>query len=171
MSDSLWPKLDSAARSALPFVSAFVCVLLGVMTWPLPSFGMIAPPLALIAVYYWSIHRPDLFGPGLAFVIGLLHDVVHYLPIGLSALLFVAAHQIIFHQRRFFTGHSFFVMWWGFALTCVMVQMAGWLLHSLVNWQILPPLPIIAQTGLAVAAFPLLCWIFIHIQRATTYDN
>ena len=34
----------------------------------------------------------------------------------LSALLFVAMHHLVFSQRRFFAGHSFFMMWWGFAL-------------------------------------------------------
>ncbi len=93
MLDTIWQRLDSGTRMALPFVTALLCTLLGVIAWPLPWFGAVAPPLALMAVYYWAIHRPDLFRPGMAFVIGLLHDTINGLPLGLSALLFVAAYD------------------------------------------------------------------------------
>ncbi len=108
-------------------VDGVLCTLLSVVTWPLPHLGAVAPPLGLIALYYWTSHRPDLFRPGMAFLIGLLSDVINFLPLGLSALLFVAAHQMIFHQRRFFAGHSFFMMWSGFILTVLAVMLSEWL--------------------------------------------
>jgi rod shape-determining protein MreD len=166
MLDAVLQRLDSAARMALPFATALLCTLLGVIAWPLPWFGAVAPPLALMAVYYGAIHRPDLFRPGMAFVIGLLHDTINFLPLGLSALLFVAAHQLIFRQRRFFAGHSFFMMWWGFALTVLIVMAAEWLLQGLIGWQLLPVLPVVMQCLLAIVLFPLPCWLLIRLQRA-----
>src|SRR5581483_8432401 len=109
-------RVDTGARLALPFAITLLFALLGVVAWPLPYFGQVAPPLALIAVYYWAVHRPDLFRPYMAFLIGILNDVLHDLPLGLSALIFVGMHQLVYSQRRFFAGHSFFMMWWGFAL-------------------------------------------------------
>src|ERR1700677_1114140 len=96
----LLQRLDSGARLALPFAVTLLFVLLGVVAWPLPYLGEVAPPLALIAVYYWAIHRPDLFRPYMAFLVGLLNDALHYLPLGLSALVFVGMHQLVFSQRR-----------------------------------------------------------------------
>ncbi len=119
----------------MPCIITVVFTLLGVAACPRPYFGEVAPPLALIAVYYWAIHRPDLFRPSMAFLIGLLNDVLHFLPIGLSAMLFVGAHQLVFSQRRFFAGHSFFMMWWGFALTILI-----WLLGS--EWALAEPVPL-----------------------------
>src|ERR1700679_278021 len=107
MFSNIGQRFDTGARLALPFVTAFLCVLFGVIVWPLPWLGPVVPPLALMAVYYWAIHRPDLFCPSLAFIIGLLNDILSGLPPGLSAFLFVAAHQVVFRQRRFFAGHSF----------------------------------------------------------------
>src|SRR5271154_2136448 len=100
MLDSVLQRLDHAARTALPFVTTLLCVLLGAAAWPVPYLGAVAPPLALMAVYYWAIHRPDLLRPWMVFVIGFLNDAVHDMPLGLSALLFVAAHQVVFRQRR-----------------------------------------------------------------------
>src|ERR1700729_3494673 len=96
----LWQRLDQTARLTVPFMVTLCFTLLGAAVWPVPYFGEVAPPFALIAVYYWAIHRPDLFRPSMAFIIGLLNDMLHSLPPGLSALVFVGAHQLVFSQRR-----------------------------------------------------------------------
>lgn len=165
MFDIVLHRLDHAARMSLPFATTLLCVLLGAAAWPIPHLGAVAPPLALIAVYYWAIHRPDLFRPGMAFLIGFLNDILHGLPLGLSALLFVAAYQLVLGQRRFFAGHSFFMMWAGFALTALGVAAAAWLLQSLMAWHLTPPMPVLVQTMLAVVFFPLPCWLLIRLQR------
>lgn len=166
MLDSIWQRLDQGLRTALPFVTALVCALLGVVPWPLPHLGTVAPPLALMALYYWTIHRPDLLRPGMAFVVGLLNDLVQGLPPGLSALLYVGLHQILLRQRRFFAGHAFFMMWSGFALTALAGKLLEWALVCLWGWQLAPILPVAMQTLLAVAFFPIPCWLFIRLQKA-----
>ncbi len=165
MLDVVWQRLDSGARRSLPFVTTLVFTLLGVVAWPLPHFGPVAPPLGLIALYYWTIHRPDLFRPGMAFTIGLLSDIINFLPPGLSALLFVAAHQLVLRQRRFFAGHSFLMTWFGFVLMMSLVMTLEWLLLCLIRWQGLPFFPVFMQALLAMVFFPLPCWLLIRLQR------
>lgn len=171
MLDVVWQRLDNGARLALPFVTTLLCTFFSVVAWPLPHLGAIAPPLGLIALYYWAIHRPDLFRPSMAFVIGLLNDVINSLPLGLSALLFVAAHQLVLHQRRFFTGHSFFMMWFGFILMILTVMIAEWFGICLIHWQATPLLPVITQVILAIVIFPLPCWLLILLQRTVLSQN
>ncbi len=163
----MWQRLDYGSRLGLPLFSAVVCVLLGAMVWPLPYLGTVAPPLALMAVYYWSIHRPDLFRPGMAFLIGLLNDILHDLPLGLSGLLYVAAHQVALSQRRYVVGHSFFMLWSGFILILLGVTLLQWLMMDLLKWQIFPLIPIGIHMAIAIALFPLPCWLFIALQRLT----
>jgi len=165
MLDTIWQRLDHGARLALPFVTTLLCALLSTVTWPLPWFGAIAPPLGLVALYYWSLHRPDLFRPSMAFAIGLLNDVVNFLPLGLSALLFVAAHQLVLRQRRFFAGHSFFMMWIGFALIATLVMLCEWMALGLIRWQWVPFVPPLMQDILVIVIFPLPCWLLIGLQR------
>ena len=115
MSDFFGQRLDQAARSALPLAVTVVFTVLGVMRWPVPYLGSIAPPLALIAVYYWAIHRPDLFRPSMAFFVGMLHDIVNGLPIGVSALLFILVHQSVYKSTflcRAFLSHA--LVWFCF---------------------------------------------------------
>jgi rod shape-determining protein MreD len=167
----LWQRLDQGARLFVPFASTLTFTLLGVIAWPLPYFGAIAPPLALIAVYYWAIHRPDLFGPGMAFIVGLLNDALHFLPLGLSALIFVGTHYLVFSQRRFFAGHSFFMMWWGFTLTVLTVMFTEWVLLSAMPGHAIPFFSVFMQAILSVAIFPLPCWLLIRLQRAALTGN
>ena len=167
MTETIWQRLEHGGRLAVPLLSAVVCVLLGSIVWPLPYLGSVAPPLALMAIYYWALHRPDLLRPGMVFVIGLLHDVVNFLPLGLSAMLFVAAHQLIYRNRRFFVGHSFLMMWSGFILTVTGTMFLQWLLMCLIRWQMIPVLPIMMQMGFAIVFFPLPCWLLIALQRLT----
>ena len=167
MIDTIWQRLDHNGRLALPFLTAVICTLLGSIVWPVPYLGAVVPPLALMAIYYWALHRPDLFRPSMAFAVGLLNDVVNFLPLGLSALLFVLVHQIIFRQRRYFVGHSFFMMWSGFVLTVIAVNILQWAIVGLVRWQVIPIGPILIQILFASAFFPLPCWLLITLQRWT----
>ena len=151
----------------MPSAVSLLMTLCSVVVWPLPYLGTVMPPLAFIAIYYWASHRPDLFPAGIAFVLGLLNDVINDLPLGVSAFLFVLAHQIILQQRRFFAGHSFLMLWSGFALLATALMILEWILVGLVRWQIVPFLPVLVQTVLAIIIFPLPCWIMIRLQKVT----
>ena len=166
MIDLVGQRLDQGARLSLPFVTAVLCTFMSVIAWPLPNIGPIAPPFALVAVYYWALHRPDLFTPGMAFVIGLLFDLINFLPPGISAFLFVLAHHIVLRQRRFFVGHSFFMTWSGFALTAFAVMMGQWIMISIIHWHGMPIFTVLMQILLVIIVFPLPCWLFIRLQRA-----
>jgi rod shape-determining protein MreD len=161
-----WQRLDHGLRLAMPSFAALLMTLLSVVVWPLPHLGPVMPPLAFMALYYWTTHRPDLFPSGIAFITGFLNDVINGLPMGISALLFLVAHYLILRHRRFFAGHSFLMLWSGFALASAGLMAAQWILTSLVGWRISPFLPVLIQTVLAIFVFPLPCWILIRLQRA-----
>lgn len=166
MIETLWQRLDLGARHTLPFATTLLCAFLSVIPWPLPYFGTVTPPLVLITLYYWSVHRPDLFRPWVAFFIGLLHDIINYLPIGVCALLFVALTRLILTQRKFIVDQSFITLWYGFAITALLAALAEWLMISLVRFQAIPATPVILQTILVILIFPLPCWLLIRLQRA-----
>ena len=165
MFELLWQRLDSGARSALPFVTTLLCVFLGTIVWPLPYLGSVAPPLVIVTLYYWSLHRPDLLTPSGAFIIGLLTDIVNFLPLGLSAFLFVGINQLVFTQRRYVTGQPFLTLWAGFALTAFLTALAEWILLAVLRQGLTPVLPAMIQTLLVIAIFPIPCWLLIRLQR------
>jgi rod shape-determining protein MreD len=159
-------RFEQYVRRFLPVAVTFLFVLMGAVAWPLPYIGAIAPSLGLVAVYYWSIHRPDLFRPLHSFLAGVLHDALYFLPLGLSALVFVAVHQLVLRQRRFFVGQTFFMLWAGFALIMLIVMTSEWLLLSLYKGHWMTFMPVFLQGLLTAAVFPLPAWLLIRLQRA-----
>jgi len=158
-------RIEQSVRRTLPLITTLLFLMVGVMSWPLPYVGEIKPSLCLIAIYYWSIHRPDLFGPLAAFVLGVLHDALHGLPIGLTAFVFVAVNQLVLSQRRFFVGHAFYMLWTGFAIIMLLVMLGNWLMLSAVQGQWMSFLPALIQGTITAVIFPLLAWLLIYVQR------
>ena len=169
--EALWQRLDLWMRAALPLILTLFMTLLEIGAWPLPYSGSVRPALGFIALFYWSAHRPDLFTPAMAFAVGLLSDLINGGPTGLSALLFTAAHQIIWRQRGVFAGHSFFMLWLGFVLAVVPLALLQWAGMGLLNWRVAPLLPVLVETILTILLFPLPCWIFIQTQRTALSSN
>jgi len=158
-------KRGRTLRRSIPFVSALCFVLLSGLSLPLPYLSAIVPMLGLMSVYYWGIYRPDLFGPLAVFVIGLTHDLVHLLPIGLSAVLFLVFHQLILGQRRVFVGQIFPVVWLGFALTALIVSSVQWAVLSFLQGQWLSLIPVGGQFLLTVLVYPFPAWLLMRLHK------
>ncbi|HAX90817.1 MAG TPA: rod shape-determining protein MreD [Rhodospirillaceae bacterium] len=155
-----------ALCNALPLATAVLFIFAGVLVLPLPYIGGIAPMFGLVAVYYWSIYRPDLFQPIFVFALGLLNDALHMMPLGLSAAIYLCLYQLIFTQRRIFVGQMFLVIWTGFALTALLTVAVQWVALSLYRDQMLSLQPVLLQYLLTVALFPLPAWVLMRLQRA-----
>lgn len=158
-------RFDQGARRILPFGLSLLFLFGGVVTWPLPHIGAIAPSLGLAAIYYWALHRPDLLTPLGVFFLGLLNDGMNYLPFGLSAFIFVAVYQLALSQRRYFVGQVFYMLWAGFGLVAVLAMVVQWLGLSIFGDNPVPFGLVFVQTLLSVVIFPAPAWILIHIQR------
>jgi rod shape-determining protein MreD len=160
-----WSRLDPFLRRLIPLLTTALALLCNLTPWPLPHFGDIAPPFVLMAVYYWSIHRPDLLGALPCFLIGLFLDFAFGVPLGLHALLFVVVHGLLISQRRFFVGHAFVMSWVGFAGVAVMSALLSYGGISLFGDGDIKLIPLLLQAVMAILVFPLPAWFFISVQR------
>lgn len=166
MFSSFHQKFGQIIRNLLPIESALVLLLLGGIIWPIPYVGEVTPSLPLVAVFYWAIYRPDLFRPWFVFLLGLLNDALHYMPLGFSAVLFLGIYQLAYANRRYFAGQVFYVIWFGFAVLAILSAFATWSALSLYYGAALTVLPVVVQCGITVALFPLPAWVLIRLQRA-----
>jgi rod shape-determining protein MreD len=165
MFSSAYHRLDQTIRHMLPLLLTLIAALLTAVPWPWPEFAPVAPPFALMAVYYWSIHRPDLFGTLAAFVVGLIVDALAASPFGLHALCFVAIHELCLRQRHLFVNHSFFILWFGFAVSAVAVMIIQWLVISMLATTMMPFAAVLVQAMIAILFFPLPAALLIWLQR------
>lgn len=162
----LWQRLDLIARSLSPMAITLLLVVVSVLPMHIPSFGAVSPVLSLMAVYYWSIFRPDLMPSFAVFGAGLFLDILSGTPLGAFALVFLLVRVTVVSQRRFFIGNSFMVMWWGFMLVTAGSLALVWEIASLLNMTLISPSAVAFQFFLTLSLFPCLAWLFFRAQQA-----
>jgi rod shape-determining protein MreD len=142
----------------LPVGSAVLLTLL--VNIPLSlAYGLFpAPMLALAAIYFWALVRPDLMPPAAVLVIGLLEDLLSGGPPGLWASGFVAAYALADRQREILAGLSGAAALIGFAaatlLAATMAYVLTWIVYH--QWPALAPL--LLACVITVALYPLIAF-------------
>ena len=124
--------MDHFARGLLPLLTALICVVLSAVPSRLPMFALVAPALTLIAVYYWSIYRPDLLRGFFILAIGLFQDLLIGSAPGVTSFILLLSYLVVVSQRRFFHGKSFGVVWWGFMLIAFGAAVLTWISNMFV---------------------------------------
>ena len=158
-------RLFQLLRGMTPVLLTLFLVLVNAVPSGLPHFSPLTPTLAMMAVYYWSIFRPELMPASAVFGIGLLQDVISGGPIGLMALVLVLIHGICVSQRRVFLSKSFMVGWWGFMMVAAGTTLIGYIAACLYYGTLFNPLPVLAQSGLTVALYPPFNWLFVRAEQ------
>lgn len=171
MKSAVWQNLDLAARKLTPFLLSLVLVVLNLVPLHLPGYAAISPSFALMAVYYWALHRPSLLPSGAVFIVGLLQDFLSGGPIGQNAAVLVVVYIIAVSQARFFYGKSFFVVWWGFLVVSLGVATMEWIIASLFAARMLPPEPAFYECAMNVAAYPIFGWLFVQVHRTLPQEE
>ncbi len=165
MRAGLWHSLDVAARKLTPFLVTVALVVVSFVPLRLPGYAAVAPSFALMSVYYWALHRPELLPGPAVFVIGVLQDVFSGTPIGVNAFMLLAVYGIAVSQRRFFHGKSFLVVWWGFMIVAGAVALVEWIVMSLLLGTLVAPEPAAFEGLMTIALYPLLGWVFVQVHR------
>lgn len=165
MKQGLWHRIDILARGLFPLVITLLLVTAGFVPLHVPNISPVIPSLALIAVYYWAVHRPDLMSVWAIFLVGLFHDLLAggYVGVGILALLLV--HVIIDTQRRYFVRTTFQGLWLLFAAVAAVAIYFMWLLNSLLQGSVLAVRPALFQYLMTVAVYPCLAWVFAQVQK------
>ncbi len=164
MSPALWDRLDVTARRLLPAALTAGLVLAAVLPLHSAAARAMTPSLPLIAVFFWTLYRPDLMPAVAVFVIGLLWDVFAGLPIGIGASVLVVVHLVVTLQRPLFSGKSFPVLWLRFAVLAAAALILCWLMTCLYYFTVIPPDRILFQIVTTVGVFPILCWLLLRCQ-------
>ncbi|MHA1536868.1 MAG: rod shape-determining protein MreD [Alphaproteobacteria bacterium] len=158
--------LDEWARKSAPFAVTVMLALLAVLRVPAPGFVDIAPMFPVMAVYYWSLYRPELLPPLPVFAIGLLVDSLSGVPLGVNALLLLAVCAFVRSQRQLLEPRGFILHWFAFLIVVALFEGLRWLLMSLVGGGIVGLAAPAYRAGLAVALYPILSWLLLRVHHA-----
>jgi len=123
--------LQATLRFSVAYLLLVLFFLLNVVAFVHPMSAVMKPPLLLMAIYYWSVHRPTLIPVWLVFLGGCLLDVMIGVPVGFNAAVFVLLQWIAIDQRRFLMGQPFMALWLGFCFVSLVAMLMQWVFAGL----------------------------------------
>jgi len=132
---------------------------------PAPVGAEISVPFLTIAVYFWTVYRPDLLSPLAVLPCALIADLLAGLPLGVTPASLLICMGLILTQRRFLSAEPFLMLWGGYVAMSVMFHTLLWLFMSLFSWHIFTTVPLMARAGLGIALFPAMAAVFLLVNR------
>lgn len=149
----------------VPILTVGLSVFLTILPYGFVSGRFVTPAFALIPIYYWTLHRPQLTPAVLLFVMGLGQDVLTGGPIGLWALVFLATYSITLWQRPHLWGLPFRVAIFAFAGVALAGLTVGWFGASVSQSAFIDVRPMLYQVLTTMAAFAIFVWPLVVLER------
>jgi rod shape-determining protein MreD len=165
MTPGVAQRLDIWARYMMPAITTMFLALLNVVPLGLPALSDVMPVVMMMAVFYWSVYRPDLMPPVVVFFLGLSQDILLGNPMGLMALTLLAIHGVTLTQRHAFLGKPFFIAWLGFAVISAGGFVLMWLMTCILAAELLMTPAVLFQFLMTTVSFPLAAWVFVRVHR------
>jgi rod shape-determining protein MreD len=147
-------RLDIVWRHAFPGTTSLLAMLLCLAPFGLWGQAALLPTVALTCVWFWSLFRPAAMAPPVVFMLGLLLDILGFLPPGVGPVTMLTTYGIAQRLRRFLSRQGFAVVWLIFITVACVIAVMNWAFVSLLTFSLVPPGPVLFQAGLAAAMYP-----------------
>ena len=121
-------RLDAAARQGFPIGSTLVLMLFG--NAPLGGPALL-PAVTITSVFFWSLYRPGAMPPPAVFLLGLLLDLLGWLPVGDGVVVLLLIHGFCVRWRRGLARQGFLVVWLVFLGFSVVAAALIWAIAAL----------------------------------------
>lgn len=159
-------RLDATARACFPATCTALLMLLTQTPFGFADQAVLLPAVTLACVYFWSLFRPASMSPPVVFAIGVFHDLLGYVPVGVGVLTLLAVHGLAVRGRRVLVRQGFVVVWLALLALAACAAALSWALESLLLFRPLPPWPAMFQCALTAALYPALAILFIRAHRS-----
>lgn len=165
MAQAAYRVIDRTVRQLIPVLTGFTAVLIDLLPLPNAAPHSLAPFTTVCVFYFWTLYRPDLMTPLAAFLIGIVLDAAGGLPLGLTALSLLLVRSLLLTGQRFLLAQPFPVIWGCFVLVAVVTAAARWGLASLWWGRLFAVQPVLVETGLTVAIYPVVGLILAQLHQ------
>ncbi len=159
-------RVERSLARILPLATTAFAALLSILPVPISGYAAVTPAFTLMAVFHWTLYRPDLLPPSALFLIGASEDLLSGAPLGTTALVLLFARSIVLGARRFFANRHFLFVWSGFVVLSGGAMLFVWALNSLFDSTFLEIHSSVFRLGLTVALFPAASLLLGRTQRA-----
>jgi rod shape-determining protein MreD len=154
MADPVALNVSRVLGSFLPALSAVLLVMLVNLPVTLTGGLFPAPLLALTAIYFWALVRPDLMPPYVVLFVGLLEDLLSGGPAGIWATGFIAAYALVDRQRENLAGLAGIAAVLGFAVAMAVAATATFVLTWIMYMRQPPLAPLLLASVFTALFYP-----------------
>lgn len=171
MSEDIDENITTLFQRILPLATSVLLLMISYIPLDFSLFNNIRPAIGIICVYFWIIHRPDLFNLWSVYFLGLLDDIISASPFGSNILALLVLYVLINNSSRFINAKPFIVTWYWFALLSLVTMLARWLVVSVYYSQFLPLTILSFSYLVTAAAYPLVSLLLAYIQNRWIQDE
>jgi rod shape-determining protein MreD len=158
-------RLDITARHAFPAGFTILLMLLVELPLGFTDQAVLLPAVTLCSVFFWSLFRPSSLPPPAVFLIGLLLDLLGYLPLGVGPVILLLVHGLVLRWRGMLARQGFLLVWASLAAFALGASLLGWACMMALRFRLLPASPALFQALLTIALYPALAMLFIRAHR------
>ena len=171
MEDDVSQRLKFVLLKFTPLIFSLFLVFLSFVPLDFSITNNVKPAVGMVCVYYWMIHRPDLFNMFSVFVLGMVEDFISSAPMGVNTFSLLFLYVILNALLKFFNGKPFIVTWYGFAFVAFLTIFVKWLAISIYYADFLPVVKVFVAYLITVAAYPILSLANAFVQDFLIKDE
>ena len=158
-------RVDNPVARLLPIATTFFATVISIQPAHIPGYAALTPAFTLMAVYHWTIYRPDLLPPAALFLVGVTQDLLAGVPPGVTALVLLVARVAVLPHRRHFVNRLFPFVWTGFTMLTISAMLFLWTLHCLLDGVLLDFRGTVFRAVLTISTFPIASFLLGRTQR------
>ena len=144
---------------SLPFLLAFLCVLLGQSSFSFMPYYHQAFPFVLAIIFYFAIFNPIVMNVFFVFLLGLISDSLSALPLGFSSFVYVFVFFIANLFRSYLFLMPFYQLWIVYAVLLLCSDIIWAFLFFMISGVWVSAGFWFVQYLLTVLLYPVFCWI------------
>jgi len=150
---------------SVPAVTCLAMILASLVPITGRVLGPVTPPLLLISIFFWSIHRPAHLPPWAAFCAGLSYDLLSGTYLGLWAFIATLISAYGLSQRRSIIAGGFVLGWLAFIIAAAGAELLAWIVVGLLKFAILPRQPVFFSALMLIGLYPPFAYLFGKLQQ------
>ena len=134
---TLWP-VRNWLIDHIPFLTILILQWVALMPVRMPLFMDLNIGLAIDALFFWLIARPDLLSPAQVFLLGVHADCLSGSVFGVHTFCFMLLAFLMYTQRHLLVGRSFGLLWGVQSIVMLAFMLLEWSISSLMAWHLFP---------------------------------
>lgn len=171
MSEEWGENLALYFQRLLPLISSVFLLFISYIPLDIPLSNNIRPAVGMICVYFWLLHRPDIFNLLSVYILGLIEDIITSAPFGSNIFALLVLYVLVTNLAKYFNAKPFTIIWLGFAVLSLITFFSRWLLVSVYYSQFLPLSIVMFSFLVTAASYPILSVINVFVQNKLMTDE